>query len=92
MSFSVLALGDLVADLVFTIPQLPVMAEQHQKAHSVSIEPGGAGNFLIAGARLGMGMHALGAIGDDALGDQHAHDPGRGRRGRWTPSSCSQGP
>ena len=68
MSFSVVSIGDIVADLVFTIPHLPVVAEQHQKAHSVTIEPGGAGNFLIAGARLGMAMDALGAVGDDALG------------------------
>jgi ribokinase len=64
----VVSLGDLVADLVVTIPQLPVEASKHQHAHSVKVEPGGAGNFLIAGARLGMQMRALGTLGRDFFG------------------------
>jgi sugar/nucleoside kinase (ribokinase family) len=64
----VLSIGDLVADLVVTIPHLPVEARQHQLARSVRIEPGGAGNFLIAGARLGMQMRAAGALGADIFG------------------------
>jgi sugar/nucleoside kinase (ribokinase family) len=67
--FSVLSIGDLVADLVFQIPQLPVVHEEHQHARSVTVEAGGAGNFLIAGARLGMRMGALGTLGTDAFGD-----------------------
>lgn len=67
--FSVLSIGDLVADLVFQIPQLPVVHEQHQHASRVTVEAGGAGNFLIAGARLGMDMGALGTLGVDAFGD-----------------------
>jgi sugar/nucleoside kinase (ribokinase family) len=66
--YSILSIGDIVADLVFAIKSLPIDHEQHQQAHSVQIDAGGAGNFLIAGARLGMQMHALGAIGDDAFG------------------------
>ncbi len=68
MSYSILSIGDIVADLVFAIKKLPIDHEQHQQAHSAGIEAGGAGNFLTAGARLGMQMHALGAIGDDAFG------------------------
>jgi sugar/nucleoside kinase (ribokinase family) len=68
MTFSVASIGDIVADLVFAIRRLPIDHEQHQQATRVEIEAGGAGNFLIAGARLGMTMHALGAIGDDAFG------------------------
>jgi sugar/nucleoside kinase (ribokinase family) len=64
----VVSLGDLVADLVVTIPQLPVEASKHQHAHSIKVEPGGAGNFLIAGARLGMQMRALGTLGRDFFG------------------------
>jgi ribokinase len=64
----VLSIGDLVVDLVAAIPHLPVEAEVHQLASSIVVEPGGAGNFLIAGARLGLQMHALGAVGEDPFG------------------------
>jgi ribokinase len=64
----VISIGDLVADLVVTIPQLPVEANRHQLAQSIRIEPGGAGNFLIAGARLGMQMVAVGTLGVDIFG------------------------
>lgn len=66
--FTVLSIGDLVVDIVASIPSLPVEAGGHQLASQIRLEPGGAGNFLIAGARLGMEMVALGAIGDDPLG------------------------
>lgn len=66
---TVITLGDLVADLVFQIDHLPVEHEQHQHASAVGLEPGGAGNLLIAGARLGLKLHALGVLGADAFGD-----------------------
>ncbi len=68
MPYHIIALGDLVADLVFAIQSLPVEHERHQHASSVTLEPGGMGNFLLAGKRLGMEMHALGVLGDDAFG------------------------
>jgi sugar/nucleoside kinase (ribokinase family) len=68
VSFTVLTVGDLVADVVVALPQLPLALGQYQEAHFVRIEPGGAGNFLIAGARLGMRMVSVGALGDDAFG------------------------
>jgi sugar/nucleoside kinase (ribokinase family) len=61
-------LGDLVADVVLTIPKLPVQADEHQLAEDIRVEPGGAGNFLIAGTRLGLSMGALGVLGDDIFG------------------------
>jgi sugar/nucleoside kinase (ribokinase family) len=67
-ALTVLSIGDLVVDIVVSIPSLPVEAGGHQLASQIRLEPGGAGNFLIAGARLGMEMVALGAIGDDPLG------------------------
>lgn len=67
-ALTVLSIGDLVVDIVVSIPSLPVEAGGHQLANQIRLEPGGAGNFLIAGARLGMEMVALGAIGDDPLG------------------------
>lgn len=65
----VVSFGDLVADMVATIQRLPVIAGQHQIVRSIQIEPGGAGNFLIAGARLGMNMRALGVVGADEFGN-----------------------
>ncbi len=65
---TVISLGDLVTDLVTIIPHFPVEAGKHQHPSYVSAEPGGAGNFLIAGARLGMQMITLGTVGDDAFG------------------------
>ena len=66
---TVISIGDLVADVIVQIPNLPVQAAQHQLARGISVEPGGAGNFLIAGARLGMRMQELGVIGDDLFGN-----------------------
>lgn len=68
MPFCVVTVGDLVADLVVRLPSLQVAPGVYQEAHSISIEPGGAGNFLIAGARLGLRMVAIGALGDDVFG------------------------
>jgi len=66
--YTVISVGDLVADLIVEIPELPVRANEHQIARSLRLEPGGAGNFLIAGARLGMWMQAMGCLGDDLYG------------------------
>jgi sugar/nucleoside kinase (ribokinase family) len=66
--YKILSLGDLVADIVVSLPSLPVEAGAHQIARQIRLEPGGAGNLLIAGARLGMRMVALGAMGDDPFG------------------------
>ncbi len=65
---TVISLGDLVTDLVTTIAHFPVEAGKHQHPSTVRAEPGGAGNFLIAGARLGLQMIALGTVGDDTFG------------------------
>ncbi len=65
---TVVSLGDLVTDLVTAIQHFPVEAGIHQHPSTVSAEPGGAGNFLIAGARLGLNMIALGTVGDDIFG------------------------
>ncbi len=63
--FRVVSVGDLVVDVILNIPQLPVNAAEHQILSGLQLEPGGAGNFLIAGTRLGMEMTALGAVGKD---------------------------
>jgi len=70
---TIVCFGDLVTDLVMAIERLPVEAERVQVIRSVSIEPGGAGNFLITAARLGAHAVALGTIGEDMYG-QAAYD------------------
>ena len=64
----IISLGDLVADLIVSIPTLPAEAGRHQVAQNIQLEPGGGANFLIAGARLGQPMAAIGALGDDEWG------------------------
>ncbi|WP_299027587.1 PfkB family carbohydrate kinase [uncultured Thermanaerothrix sp.] len=68
MTFQVASFGDLVVDIVAGVPALPVEAARDQLLDYVRIEPGGAGNFLITGQRLGMHMRAGGAVGEDAFG------------------------
>lgn len=67
-SFDVIVIGDLIADLIMPIPQLPVRANQHQLSHDFWLELGGACNFLVAAARLGLRTKALGPVGDDCYG------------------------
>jgi sugar/nucleoside kinase (ribokinase family) len=68
MTFYVASFGDLVVDVVAGVPALPVEAARDQLLDYIRLEPGGAGNFLIAGQRLGMHMRASGAVGQDAFG------------------------
>ena len=67
--FRVVSVGDMVVDVILSIPGLPVKAAEHQILNDMQLEPGGAGNFLIAGARLGMEMTALAAVGFDHFSD-----------------------
>lgn len=64
----VVCYGDLVTDLVMAIERLPIEPERVQNIHAISVEPGGAGNFLITAARLGARAVAFGAVGEDAYG------------------------
>lgn len=67
---TILSLGDLVVDLNMTIETFPIVHEGHQLAHQIQFEPGGAGNFLIAGSHLGSQMIALGVVGNDLYGSE----------------------
>ncbi|MEM7127586.1 MAG: carbohydrate kinase family protein [Chloroflexota bacterium] len=69
-NISIVSIGDLVADLILSIPSLPVESEAHQLATHFQMEPGGSANLLIAGARLGLSMTAIGVLGDDVWGAQ----------------------
>ncbi len=63
-----IALGDLVADLVVPIEHLPLEAQMHQPAKYIHLEAGGTGNTLIMGQRLGLRTKTLGSVGDDRFG------------------------
>ncbi|MBM3138287.1 MAG: carbohydrate kinase family protein [Chloroflexi bacterium] len=68
VKYRVLSFADLVADVIIQIPRLPVVAADHQVVSQIDLEPGGAGNFLIAGQRLGLSMSSLAVVGSDAFG------------------------
>jgi ribokinase len=67
---SFVTLGDLIADLYIGIERLPVEAASHQTVSHLTLGPGGAGNALVAAARLGLPCVALGSLGDDWVGDR----------------------
>lgn len=66
-------LGDLIADLYLGIERLPVEAALHQTVSHLTLGPGGAGNALVAAARLGLPCSALGSLGDDWVGERVLH-------------------
>jgi sugar/nucleoside kinase (ribokinase family) len=61
-------LGDLVADLIVPIEQLPLLPERHGWAEGIFVEPGGAGNVLVAARRMQLATAALGHVGADRYG------------------------
>ncbi len=67
MTAPVVSLGDLVIDLVTPV-NLPITPFDHQESGGALPEPGGSGNFMILGARLGMAVSSVGAVGDDLFG------------------------
>ncbi len=68
MSKTVVVLGDLVIDNIIQVASFPIVAGQHQRIRGSQQEPGGAGNTLIAGARMGLSMQSVGTVGDDDAG------------------------
>lgn len=65
----VVVLGGIVMDLVFEVPEWPVLRKAVQ-ASSFVMQPGGKGlNQAIAAARLGAQVSMISAIGTDQLGD-----------------------
>lgn len=66
----ILAVGDLVTDLNMIVDAFPIFPEAHQVVDNLQFEPGGAGNFLIAGSHLGATMVALGVVGNDLFGTE----------------------
>ena len=70
MKLDVVAIGDVVADVIIAIPRLPVRPEEHQMVRHMFVEAGGMCNFLIAAARLGLRAGAVDFMGDDHYGCQ----------------------
>ena len=68
MAKQVISVGDLVLDLILPV-DLPVQADRHQEPDSRRLEPGGAGNFMIAARRMGLDVLASGIVGADLFGD-----------------------
>lgn len=66
----ILSIGDLVTDLNMVVETFPILPEAHQLVKNIQFEPGGAGNFLIAGSHLGAQMTALGVVGEDLYGTE----------------------
>ena len=64
----ILSIGDLCADLVVPIGELPLRPGKHQLANECMFVAGGTSNTIIVAARLGLETYAIGAVGDDWLG------------------------
>ncbi len=64
---TLVTIGDLVMDLLLEV-QLPARAGEHQTAHSLCFEAGGACTTILAARGLGLDVAALGAVGDDVVG------------------------
>ncbi|GIV82407.1 MAG: sugar kinase [Anaerolineae bacterium] len=67
MSRHIVSVGDLVLDVILPV-RLPVQPAAHQEAPLRRVEPGGAGNFMIAARRMGLIVSAAGAVGADTFG------------------------
>jgi ribokinase len=79
MGVRVSVLGNPVLDHVLAVEQLPVRPGEYQEVREYRVGPGGAANVLIAGARVGLAMQALGVVGDDQPGHdlvEWLHDEG----------------
>jgi sugar/nucleoside kinase (ribokinase family) len=63
----VISVGDLVMDIILPIT-LPIAI--HQDVPIRRVEPGGAGNFMIAARRMGLQVFAVGVVGADLFGAQ----------------------
>lgn len=64
-TFRVIGMGDIVTDLVVSIEKFPVEPTIHQRIEKLDVQPGGMGNFMIAGTRIGMEMIPLDVMGSD---------------------------
>lgn len=68
MGRDLVVLGDLVADLIVPVERLPILPYQHGWAEGIAVEPGGAGNTLVAARRVNLSVATLSAVGNDMYG------------------------
>lgn len=64
----VLTIGDTVVDLIVRVDHFPREDEESISASKIVAEVGGAANFLIMAARLGLECGLIGCVGDDNYG------------------------
>ena len=62
-------LCDILADIGFYIDAFPITAGSLARSRELHITPGGSTNVMIAAARLGLDVQALGEVGADVIGD-----------------------
>jgi len=65
-------IGDLVADVVVKLPELPVRSGDFTLTDDFYVEAGGTANFLIMAARLKAPSIAMGTVGMDMWGQEAA--------------------
>ncbi len=70
MPYDLAVIGDIVADIVLPVEQLPLQANNHGWAGGLFVELGGACTTLVAARRMGLSAAALATIGDDEYGRQ----------------------
>jgi ribokinase len=68
VGYDLVVLGDLVADLIVPIERLPPLPDRLNMAAGIFVEPGGAGNVLVAASRLNLSAAALASLGSDQYG------------------------
>ncbi|HBY97954.1 MAG TPA: hypothetical protein DEP84_29105, partial [Chloroflexi bacterium] len=68
MLFDLAVLGDLVADILLPVEELPLRPNAHGWAEGLFVELGGGCNFLVAARRMNLTTTALGAVGGDSYG------------------------
>ena len=66
---AIICVGDIDMDLIVAVPRLPARDEK-VSGHRIALAPGGmAANVAVALARLGAPARIIGAIGEDAAGE-----------------------
>jgi len=68
--YDLVVIGDLVADIIMPVNQLPLRPNEHDWADGLFTELGGACTTLVAAQRVGLSVAPLGMIGDDGYGRQ----------------------
>lgn len=68
MDYDLAVLGDIVADIVMPIAQLPLLPNEHGWAEALYVELGGSCNTLVAARHLNLSAVTLATIGDDDYG------------------------